>query len=425
MKKDSTKKVITIFCMIALMITTLPATGVFAAGSVAVRLSSSKSVARPGDVVKISINLSGVSAAGGVASAGVNVTFDSSKMKYNSAAIGSGKPATDLDTNLVGNTVKVLYLDNKGGSNGFSKDGALAVLTFTISSAATSGNASFQVQASGFGNKNAEAVSTSVSGTSINFAPPLSGNTMLSSLTVSNASFSPAFNKNTTDYTASVPFGTSKLDITATTEDAKSKVAITGNALTAGAVTTVSITVTSESGAKKTYRIKVTREKDPDYKAASNSTLSGITVQGFMLSPAFSPSVLLYIVWLPYEVDKVTTKGTAADAKASVAVTGGEALTAGSDNTIKVVCTAEDGTKKEYTVIAKRASANGLAASSSSSSEIASGASSEASHASSTSSTANTTGKSSGVPVVAVVLIAIACLALGFGGGFAIFRRRY
>jgi hypothetical protein len=424
MKKNSTKKLITIFCMIALLITSLPAMGVFAAGSVAVRLSSSKSVARPGDIIKISINLSGVSAAGGVASAGVNVTFDSSKMKYNSAAIGSGKPATDLDTNLVGNIVKVLYLDNKGGSNGFSKDGALAVLTFTIGSAATSGSAAFQLQTSGFGNKNAEAVSTSVSGTSINFAPPLSGNTMLSSLTVSNASFSPAFNKNTTEYTASVAFSISKLDITATTEDAKSKAAITGNALTAGAVTTVSITVTSESGAKKAYRIKVTREKDPNYKAASNSTLAGLSVQGFMLSPAFNPSVNSYIVWLPYEVDKVTTNAAAADAKAKVAVTGGETLIAGSDNTIKVLCTAEDGTNKEYTVIAKRASANGLAASSSSSSEVASTTSSETSTSSSTTSTANTNDKSSGVPIVAVGLIAIACLALGFGGGFATFRRR-
>ena len=38
---------------------------------------------------------------------------------------------------------------------------------------------------------------------------------------------------------------------------------------------------------------------------------------------------------------------------------GGENLVAGADNEIKVICTAEDGTQKVYTIIAKRAAAHG------------------------------------------------------------------
>lgn len=93
--------------------------------------------------------------------------------------------------------------------------------------------------------------------------------------------------------------------------------------------------------------------------ASSNNDLSGITVDGFLLSPVFSADKTQYLVWLPYETESITVSGTAADSKASVTVEGGANLVAGQDNEIKVICTAEDGTQKVYTVIAKRAAAHG------------------------------------------------------------------
>ena len=52
--------------------------------------------------------------------------------------------------------------------------------------------------------------------------------------------------------------------------------------------------------------------------------------------------------------------GTPADSKAKVEVQGGEALEAGKDNPVKVICTAEDGTTtKEYVILAKRAAPHG------------------------------------------------------------------
>ena len=56
-----------------------------------------------------------------------------------------------------------------------------------------------------------------------------------------------------------------------------------------------------------------------------------------------------------YETTSVKVSGTVADKKASVEIVGGDNLAAGQDNTVKVICTAENGDKKEYTVIVKRA----------------------------------------------------------------------
>ena len=94
---------------------------VHAAGSVSVRLSVKPSTARPGDIITVSVNMYGVPGAGGVASGGVKATYDTSKLTYQSAAIGKGKPAADLDVSVAGGTVNMVYLDNKGGSNGFSR----------------------------------------------------------------------------------------------------------------------------------------------------------------------------------------------------------------------------------------------------------------------------------------------------------------
>lgn len=106
------------------------------------------------------------------------------------------------------------------------------------------------------------------------------------------------------------------------------------------------------------YTISVKRAQDPNYVASSNNDLSGIAVDGFLLSHVFSTENTQYVIWLPYETENVTVSGTAADGKASVTVEGGSGLLAGQNNEVKVICTAEDGSQKIYTVIAKRAAAH-------------------------------------------------------------------
>lgn len=194
---------------------------------------------------------------------------------------------------------------------------------------------------------------------SVTVAAPLSTNANLSALSAAGVTLSPAFSANTTSYRAEVPFSVSKLDLTATAADAKAKVSVDNPTLTPDGTTNVTVTVTAESGAKKTYTIAVHREKDPNYVPEGNNLLSAISVDGFFLSPAFDPTVTQYVVWLPYETESVTVSGVAASKKATVSVQGGESLVAGEDNPVKVICKAENGESKEYTVIVKRAAAHG------------------------------------------------------------------
>ena len=190
-------------------------------------------------------------------------------------------------------------------------------------------------------------------------AAPKSTENTLSGLTVSNATISPAFSADVTSYTAEVPFEISKLDIKATAKDSKAKVSIDNPELVPGGTTKVTVTVTAESGDKKTYTISVKRGQDPNYVPSGVNDLASIVVDGYVLSPVFSADNQSYVIWLPYETESVVVSGVAAHNLATVEVIGGENLVAGADNEIQVICTAENGEKKVYTVIAKRAAAHG------------------------------------------------------------------
>lgn len=187
---------------------------------------------------------------------------------------------------------------------------------------------------------------------------PVSADNNLKALSVSNTTISPAFDPNVTNYTAYVSFATQRLDISVIPAE-KATVNVNNPNLTPGGTTKVTITVTAENGESKVYTINTFRAQDPNYVESSNNNLSSIKVQGYVLSPVFSAKLTEYVVWLPYETEEVSVSATPADYKASVRVEGGKDLVAGADNEIKVICIAEDGTEKVYTVIAKRAAAHG------------------------------------------------------------------
>lgn len=317
---------------------------VWAAGSASVK---GPGTVRAGDTITVSF-----SAGGGIYGGSGTVSFDSSQLtlkKYSGSLSGSWK------VEFNGN--KFVFYDNDMSS--------------PISGSKTIFKASFTV------NKNLEPgtkISVSVGsikvtdgskdtglGTktySATIAPPLSGNCKLASLTVSNANISPAFSTGTTSYTASVPFTTSSLKVSAKAEDPDAKVTIKNTKLTAGATTTVSITVKAPNGATKTYTIKVKRAQDPNYVPSSNAKLKQLSVKDFMLSPAFSQDVQQYYVWLPYEVDQISLEAAAEDKKAEVKIGKAENLEAGKATDIPVTVTAEDEkTRVTYTVTAIRAPA--------------------------------------------------------------------
>lgn len=90
----------------------------------------------------------------------------------------------------------------------------------------------------------------------------LPANANLSSLTLSIGKLSPNFTAARTNYTVSVPYENDKITLYAKTSDNKAKVAISSNPtnLNVGA-NTITLTVTAQNGAQKSYKIVVTRRQ--------------------------------------------------------------------------------------------------------------------------------------------------------------------
>jgi hypothetical protein len=104
---------------------------------------------------------------------------------------------------------------------------------------------------------------------------------------------------------------------------------------------------------------------DGTFMPSSNSALSGLTMVGATLSPAFNSATENYAVSVANDVDSTSVTPTAADTNATITVNGGT-VTSGAasqlvalaegDNTITVVVTAEDGSTTTYVILVNRAS---------------------------------------------------------------------
>ncbi|MBR5472624.1 MAG: cadherin-like beta sandwich domain-containing protein, partial [Clostridia bacterium] len=81
--------------------------------------------------------------------------------------------------------------------------------------------------------------------------------------------------------------------------------------------------------------------------------LASIKLSSGSLSPAFNPNTTDYNVTVKYDVDSITITGAVADGKATYIGGGTFALEVG-DNKKTLTVTAEDGTKKSYTINIKR-----------------------------------------------------------------------
>ena len=297
---------------------------------------------RAGDTITVSFV-----AGGGIFGGSGSLSYDSSLLTLQSCYGALGAPWAE---EVAGSTF--VFYDNSMAS---PLDGAVVlVATFTVSPAAATG-ANIWVSAEGV------TVSDGVSDTGVGtctysaaIAVPLSGNANLASLSVSNAAISPAFSAGTTYYSASVPFSTAYLDIYAAAEHPAASVSISNNSLAANGTTDVYITVTAENGATKSYVISTYREKDPNYVESSVNTLNSLGVEGFLLSPVFTPEKQNYAIYVPYETETVTITAEKTDSLSSVSIPAAEALPVG-ESLHKIVVTAENGAERVYTVTVFRA----------------------------------------------------------------------
>ncbi len=181
-----------------------------------------------------------------------------------------------------------------------------------------------------------------------------SSNNNLSSLIINKGTLSPKFGKGTTTYNVSVPFEVEKISVNAKAEDSLAKVSINSPSLVAEKTTNLTVKVTAENGSVKTYTIKVKRGKDPNKPLSNNNYLESLTIDNGELSPAFNKDVESYSVYLPFEITSIKLDAVVEDKEyATLEKDGSESLSVG-NNLIKITVTAEDGSKRVYSVTVVR-----------------------------------------------------------------------
>lgn len=297
-------------------------------------LSASASTLRAGNSFEVYFTVSGSNILGIEGS----VSYDSSTLTFNGMGDNSG---SNWSMSQSGSNFTMYNTDESNPINGSA---TVLILYFTVNSGASAG-ANLSVSVSGAASSGSSESSLYASwGNSV--AAPLSGNANLDGLWCDQADL--GFN-GSTEYSITVPYDVSELDIDYSTEHGGAWAEISGTWLSVGS-NTVTVTVYAENGATRRYYIYVTREQDPNYVPSSDAALSSLAVSSGTLSPAFSPDVMEYVVYLPYETDKLQLSGTARDSKAkSVQQVGSNVLKEG-ENLLTMQCVAEDDTVMEYKV---------------------------------------------------------------------------
>lgn len=91
-------------------------------------------------------------------------------------------------------------------------------------------------------------------------------------------------------------------------------------------------------------------DKEDDKKEKStNKALKDLVIENYKLTPDFDPDITKYSVEVSKKVEKLEISAITEDENAKVEVTGNSNFKVGT-NTVKVTVTAEDGTKRTYTI---------------------------------------------------------------------------
>ena len=316
---------------------------VWAAGSASV---SGPNVVRAGDTITVSFM-----AGGGIIAGSGNVSFDSSQLTLQ----GDYSPSLSSPwaVEFAGN--KFVFYDNST-TNPINGTKTIFKATFKVANNLKPGT-TVSVSVNGITlTDGASDSNVSTKTYSVTIAEPLSNNANLKSLTVSNAEIKPGFAATTTNYTASVPFSTNKLNVTAEAEHPGATVTVGNTSLTAGATTDVTVTVKAEDGTTKVYHIKTARAQDPNYVPSGDNSLASLEVQEFKISPAFTPDRTAYAVYLPYETEHLDISAQVADPKAKLAIPELAFIPVG-ETTYEFAVTAENGNVRTYTLTVFRAEA--------------------------------------------------------------------
>ena len=236
--------------VLALLLTVLPAgvlQGDTAKAADVATISASGGTATVGGKVKVTVTVSAPAEIGVV---DFTLKYDASALTYTGDS-GANGAIREVDTDISGKSKSYSYEFN-GNKAG----------TYTVSVSATRDSVLRWNPVNG--NDYFDSVTVKNATVTINTPYKASNNANLGKLSVGEGTLSPAFSKNTTNYTVNVDGAVTALTISAKSEDGKGKVSVSGNKDLKEGANTVTVTCTAEDGkTKKTYTITVNRGPAP------------------------------------------------------------------------------------------------------------------------------------------------------------------
>ncbi len=167
-----------------------------------------------------------------------------------------------------------------------------------------------------------------------------------------DVSLTPTFSPTVYEYEATVSSTTKTVEVTPTLNDSKATVLISNNVneeLLAGETNKITVTVTAEDGTKRPYVINIKREA-----LTSDATLKELQIEEDK-SFELKEDVFNYTVNVKKSVTKLTILYSLSDENAAVDIEGNEDLKDGSK--VRITVTAQDETKKVYTLAIKKENA--------------------------------------------------------------------
>lgn len=216
-----------------------------------ISVSASSNTVSVGNTVSVTVRCSSTSAIG---TCEYSMNYDSSKLKMTSGEYSVVEPGNGSSKTIT------KYYKFKAIANGSSRISvsAYAIRDWTSEKAISTSVSGTTITAKTGGGSSSGASSNKPNSTTY------STNNYLSSLSISGATLSPTFKKDTLAYTVSLDESVEKITIRAKAEDSKANVSGTGEKNVTEGDNKFNIVVTSEKGTKRTYTITATvKDKNP------------------------------------------------------------------------------------------------------------------------------------------------------------------
>ena len=326
-------------------------------------ISTSKSEAKEGETVAITVNGNGItgrvnlSATGGTLEES-SVWVENSKATVNLTLNGSGDAKVTATPSDVSNssTGEAASVSSTGATVKLSKDEPTppAETNSNNNNESNQQNDNEDNNNNNNNNNNDNNSSNSNNNSSNNnqtekkpTETKKSSNANLNNLGIKPNDFT-GFRAGTTSYNVTVPNDVEKVNVYATAADGNAKISGTGDRNFNIGANALNVTVTAEDGTTKTYTINVTREeakqeeenKENNENTVPQGDLTKLEVKGFTLNPQFSPTTYSYKLDVKNDVSKLDISTQTRNDKIKVEVVGNENLKEG-ENIITVLVTNE------------------------------------------------------------------------------------